>query len=115
MYDKALASAREAKGRCDMAVDIGRVRKGMRVRSSDKADLGKVAEVWLGTDPTAANVRCDEELCSRIEVHHGLLRKQVLYIPYNAIDTVGDAGVVLTVGEKKAKGWLAAPKWLSQA
>ena len=98
-----------------MAVDIGRVRKGMRVRSSDKADLGKVAEVWLGTDPTAANVRCDEELCSRIEVHHGLLRKQVLYIPYNAIDTVGDGGVVLTVGEKKAKGWLAAPKWLSQA
>ncbi len=98
-----------------MAVDIGQVRKGMHVRSSDKADLGKVAEVWLGTDPTAANVRCDEELCSRIEVHHGLLRKQVLYIPYNAIDTVGDAGVVLTVGEIKAKGWSAAPKWLSQA
>jgi sporulation protein YlmC with PRC-barrel domain len=43
------------------------------------------------------------------------VRKQVLYIPYNAIDAVGDAGVVLSVDEKKAKGWLAAPKWLSQA
>jgi sporulation protein YlmC with PRC-barrel domain len=43
------------------------------------------------------------------------VRKQVLYIPYNAIDAVGDAGVVLSVDEKKAKSWLAAPKWLSQA
>ena len=98
-----------------MAVDIGRVRKGMHVRSSDNADLGKVAEVWLGTDPTSASARCDEEVCSRIEVRRGLVRKQVLYIPYNAIATVGDAGVVLSVDERKAKNWAGAPKWLPKA
>ncbi len=98
-----------------MAVDIGRVRKGMHVRSSDNADLGKVAEVWLGTDPTSASARCDEEVCSRLEVRRGLVRKQVLYIPYNAIATVGDAGVVLNVDESKAKNWAGAPKWLPKA
>ena len=95
-----------------MAVDIGRVRKGMQVRSSDNADLGKVAEVWLGTDPTSTSARCNEEVCSRIEVRRGLVRKQVLYIPYNVIATVGDAGVVLSVDESKAKGWAGTPKWL---
>ena len=97
-----------------MAVDMGQVRKGMHVRSSDGADLGKVAEVWLGTDPTAAHARCDEEVCSRVEVHRGLLRKQVLYVPYSAIAAVSGTDVMLYVDAQTAwaKGWSRKPAWL---
>jgi hypothetical protein len=48
---------------------ITQVRKGMEVHTADGQKLGKVAEIWLGTGPTATNPRCDEELCSRLEVH----------------------------------------------
>ena len=50
---------------------IAQVHKGMEVHTADGQKLGKVAEIWLGTDPTATNPRCDEELCSRLEVHSG--------------------------------------------
>ncbi len=97
-----------------MAVDIGQVRKGMHVRSSDGVDLGKVAEVWLGTDPTSAAARCDDEVCSRVEVHRGLLRKQVLYVPYSGIADVSGDAVTLGVDESTAhsRNWSARPKWI---
>ncbi len=41
---------------------VARVRKGMEVHTADGQKLGKVAEVWLGTDPTATHPRCDEEM-----------------------------------------------------
>jgi hypothetical protein len=78
---------------------VGQVRKGMHVHSSDRADLGKVAEVWLGTDPASATARCDEEVCSRVEVRRGLLRKQVLYVPYSGIADVSGDTVTLGVNE----------------
>ncbi len=97
-----------------MAVDIGQVRKGMHVHSSDGADLGKVAEVWLGTDPTSATARCDEEVCSRVEVHRGLLRKQVLYVPYSGIADVSGDTVTLGVNESgvQSKNWAVRPRWI---
>ncbi len=99
-----------------MAVDMARIHKGMQVHSSDGAKLGKVADVWIGVDPTHSNERCDEELCSRLEVHHGLLRKEVLYIPYNAIAEVSDEAVRLKVDEATAhsRNWSLRPKWIGQ-
>ncbi len=97
-----------------MAVDLGQVRKGMHVRTSDGTDLGKVAEVWLGTDPTSASARCDEEVCSRVEVRQGLLRKQVIYIPYNAIAGVSGDTITLSASETDVHkpGWVQRPRWL---
>jgi hypothetical protein len=99
-----------------MAVDIGQIRKGMRVHASDGTDLGKVTEVWLGTDPKAAHARCDEEVCSRIEVHRRerLFRDVVLYVPYSAIAAVSGKDVVLYVDAQTAgaKGWSRKPAWL---
>ena len=44
---------------------VAQVRKGMEVHTADGQTLGKVTEVYLGSDPTASNPLCDEELCSR--------------------------------------------------
>jgi hypothetical protein len=95
-----------------MAVDLGQVRKGMHMRSLDGEDLGRVAEVWLGTDPTSATARCDEAVCSRIEVHRGVLRRRVLYVPYNAVAGVSGEGVILGVDRTRARRWTTPPRWL---
>ncbi len=52
---------------------VAQVRTGMDVHTADGQPLGKVAQVWIGTDPTASSPRCDDERCSRIEVHRGRL------------------------------------------
>jgi hypothetical protein len=100
-----------------MAVEIGKIRKRMRVRTSNGEVLGRVAEVWLGTDPTSATARCDEAVCSRIEVHQGLVRKRVLFVPYNAIRDVSAEGLTLGVDRAtaRAKNWASPPRWLPKA
>ncbi len=99
-----------------MTVDLGQVRKGTQVRTSDGASLGKVREVWLGSDPTSTHARCDEEICSRLEVHHreGLFKDVAMYVPYSAIAEMSGDTVVLKVDEATArsKGWSARPRWI---
>jgi len=96
---------------------IGQVRKGMEVHTSDGHKLGKVAAVWYGTDPSASSSRCDEDICSRLEVHHGLLGHEVLYVPYNAIKTVASDQVQLNVDATTANehDWTKAPGWIAGA
>ena len=94
---------------------VARVRKGMEVHAADGQKLGKVAEVWLGTDPTATNPRCDEELCSRLEVHHGgLFKRSVLYVPYSAIADVAADHVTLNVDAATVseRAWHQKPSWV---
>ncbi len=93
---------------------IARVRKGMEVHTADGQKLGKVAEVWLGTDPTASHPRCDEELCSRLEVHSGgVFKRSVRYVPYSAIANVSDH-VTLSVDAATVNGydWVQRPRWM---
>ncbi len=54
-----------------MAVEIEKVTKGMSVLTSDGVQFGMVADVWIGSDPTVETGRCDDEVCSRLEVHRG--------------------------------------------
>ena len=94
---------------------VTRVRKGMQVLTADGQKLGKVTEVWLGTDPTATNPRCDEEICSRLEVHQGgLFKRSVLYIPYSAIADVAADQVTLNVGAETVneRAWNQKPHWV---
>ncbi len=99
-----------------MAIDIGQVHKGMEVHTLDGVNLGKVEEVWLGTDPASATARCDEEVCSRLEVHRRerLFKDVVLYVPYSAIAAVSGEAVTLNVDAQTAgaKGWSRKPAWL---
>jgi hypothetical protein len=93
---------------------IAHVRKGMEVHTADGQKLGKVAEIWLGTDPTASNPRCDEELCSRLEVHGGsLLKRTVLYVPYSAIANVAADHVALNTDAAtvQERAWTQKPRW----
>jgi hypothetical protein len=95
---------------------IAQIRKGMEVQTTDGQSLGKVTEVWLGTDPAAGDPKCDEEICSRLEVHRGFLGRSVLYIPYNAIGKVTADRVTLTVDAATVheRAWTQKPRWGAQ-
>ena len=76
---------------------IGHVRPGMTVHTWDGQKLGTVAQVWYGTDPTAQDPQCDEAVCSRLEVYHGVVVHRVLYVPCSALATVAAGHVTLNV------------------
>ncbi len=88
-----------------------RIRPGMQVQGADGRSVGKVREVWIGTDPRQSSERCDEEECSRLEVHHGAA---TLYVPYNAIAEVTGKAVQLQMDAAlvNEKGWHRKPRWI---
>ncbi|HEX6289500.1 MAG TPA: hypothetical protein VFZ66_09935 [Herpetosiphonaceae bacterium] len=92
---------------------MAQIRKGMEVRTEDNSSLGTVAHVWLGVDPSSSSQHCDEETCSRLEVHlpH---RGGARYIPYGAISDVSGKIVRLNVTAAQAneKLWHRRPDWL---
>ena len=95
---------------------IARVRKGMPVYTTDDQRLGKVAEVWLGMDPTASNPLCNDELCSRLEVtSRSLIKRSTLYVPYSAIAGVKADQVMLNVDAATARmrPWKQKPAWIA--
>jgi len=90
------------------------VHKGMEVHTKDGHKVGKVTAVWYGTDPSASSPLCDEDICSRVEVHHGFLGRTALYVPYNAIDSVSSDRLVLNIDEPgiNERGWNKRPNWI---
>ncbi len=96
---------------------VARVRKGMEVHTADGQTLGKVAKVWLGTDPTAANPRCDEEICSRLEVTSGgFFKRRVLYVPANTLANVTADRVILSLDAATVneRDWVQRPRWMGE-
>ena len=96
---------------------LAQIHEGMRVHTADGQDVGKITQIWFGTDPSGSTALCDEELCSRLEVHHGWLGRTVLYIPYNAISHA--AGTTVTLGVNAAEvqekdDWHRRPRWFPQ-
>ncbi len=95
---------------------LAQVRSGMAVQTADGQPLGKVAQVWVGSDPTASSPRCDDETCSRIEVQRGrLLTRQVRYVPISAIADVAANHVTLKVDAAAVDehDWLRTPQWIT--
>jgi hypothetical protein len=92
---------------------MAQIRKGMEVTTADGRTLGKVAHVWFGIDPARADQRCDEEECSRLEVHLGR-RGGTRYIPYSAIAGVSGQTVSLSATEATVndKLWHQRPSWM---
>jgi hypothetical protein len=92
---------------------ITRIRPGMQVQGADGRPVGKVTEVWIGADPRHSSERCDEEECSRLQVHHGAA---TLYIPYNAIADVAGTTVRLTLeaATVNERGWYRKPLWIPE-
>lgn len=90
---------------------IVQVRTGMDVVCSDGTSLGKVAEVWYGTDPDANTAYCDDDVCSRLQVQH---KGGPLYVPYSAIAQVAGTQVRLKMDAAKATAmpWRQKPAWV---
>ena len=94
---------------------IARIRKGMEVHTADGQSLGKVAEVYLGTDPTATHPLCDEDVCSRLEVQRGgFFKRSTLYVPYSAIADVATDQVRLNLDAAAVdeRPWNQKPRWV---
>ena len=93
-------------------IDITQIRTGMEVQAADGVTLGKIAEVWVGTDPKDSTTRCDEDTCSRLEVH---VRGGRMYIPYSAIAGMSGKRVTLNVdaATAQAKPWKYRPPWIA--
>ncbi len=91
---------------------LTRIRPGMHVQGADGQPVGKVHEVWIGSDPRASSERCDEDECSRLEVQRGAARA---YIPYNAVAEVTGKTVRLTLDAaavNEQAGWHRKPLWI---
>ena len=93
-------------------IDITQIRTGMEVQAADGVKLGKIAEVWVGTDPRDSTTRCDEDTCSRLEVR---VRGGPMYIPYSALAGVSGKSVTLNVdaATAQAKPWQYRPPWIA--
>jgi hypothetical protein len=96
---------------------LSQVRTGMAVHTADGHNLGKVTHIWYGTDPTATNPQCDDEVCSRLEVHRGVLGGRTLYVPYSAIGDVVAGRVRLSMDAASANehNWHRQPAWIAAA
>ncbi len=90
---------------------LAQIREGMEVKSADGKQLGKIGRVWYGSDPLQRTDRCDEEVCSRLEVQQ---RHTTTYIPFNAISDVSGKCVTLNVDAATVneKGWYRKPLWI---
>lgn len=97
-----------------MAIDnvMTSIHKGMDVRAEDGVALGTVAHVWMGLDP-AGGQQCDEEECSRLEIHL-LHRGGTRYVPYGAIAGVSGRTVKLNLSAAafNEKLWHRRPDWM---
>lgn len=92
---------------------IGQVREGMRVESSDGEEIGVVARIHRGTEPTDPLAACDDETC--VEIRRESFGREVAnYIPCRAVAGVAGDTVTLDVDLETAstKGWARRPAWL---
>ena len=90
---------------------LTQIKEQMLVVSADAQPLGRIQYLWYGLDPDQHTPRCDEEVCSRLQVqYHG----NTFYIPFNAIAHVRGDEVVLTVAAAMVdeKGWYRKPRWI---
>ena len=98
-----------------MAIErpIEQVREGMKVVSSDGVEMGAVARVHRGTEPTDRLAACEDETC--VEVRRESLGREIAnYIPCRALAGVVGDTVRLDVDLETAttKGWATWPAWL---
>ena len=89
------------------------LREGMEVYSADGTKLGKISRVWYGASDSGL-VTSEEETC--VELHRGLLGREILYLPCRIISAVDANGAKLSVDEQTVKetpSWHRKPAWIS--
>ena len=71
----------------------------------------------LASAPTATNPRCDEEICSRLEVTSGgFFKHRVLYVPANTLANVTADRVILSLNAATVneRDWVQRPRWMGE-
>ena len=94
---------------------IRRVREGMRMVSSDGVDLGRVGQVYHGTEPADALEACEDE--TSIEVRRESLgRETAMYVPCRAVaDVIGSTvRLKLDLEAVTSGGWVRRPEWIGE-
>ena len=91
---------------------LSQLHAGMEDRTLDGVSLGRIAQLWYGRDPADSTEQCDEDVCSRLEVHR---ESGALYIPYSAIGGVGTESVTLRMDAAtvEAQPWTQKPRWMA--
>jgi hypothetical protein len=90
------------------------LRKGMEVYTSEGTKLGKVDQVWFGTSVGGLPGQDEEETC--MEVHRGLLGRDVMYLPCRVVAGVDGSRVRLSVDEAAVRdtpSWHHKPSWIT--
>lgn len=86
------------------------IRRGMLVRTSDGALLGRVARVWRGIDADGG-AGWDEGTCSRLQLFGGT---DALYVPCCAVAEVSGDRIVLDTDRETTLAHAAAPGWIRE-
>ena len=92
---------------------VKRLHEGMEVHAADGTKLGKITQIFYGADTPGSSVASEEETC--LEVHHGLLGRERLYLPYRVVAGVTGNIVTLTVDGHTAREtptWHRKPAWV---
>lgn len=89
------------------------LQKGMEVYTTEGAKIGKVDQVWFGSS-VGGHGMDEEETC--MEVHRGLIRKEVMFLPCRVVAGVEGSRVRLNVDEatiQATPSWHRKPSWIS--
>lgn len=89
------------------------LQKGMEVYTADGHKVGKVDQVWFGTSVGGPG-QSEEETC--MEVHRGLLGRDVMYLPCRIVSAVEGSRVRLSVDEEAIRdtpSWHRKPSWIA--
>lgn len=89
------------------------LRKGMEVYTTEGTKLGRIDQVWFGTSVGGPGQN-EEESC--MEVHRGLLGREVVYLPCRIVDGVTGNRVRLSVDEatiRDTPSWHRKPSWIT--
>lgn len=89
------------------------LQKGMEVYTAEGNKLGKIDQVWFGTSVGGPGMS-EEETC--MEVHRGLLGREVMYLPCRIIAGLEGNKVRLNVDEaivRDTPSWHHKPAWIA--
>ena len=94
---------------------VDQIREGMEVTTSDGEKLGKVKQIWYGSETLSSRTPGAEETC--FEVQKGLLGREKLYIPCRFVSQVSGQTVQLSADSQTARttpSWHVKPSWVSE-
>ena len=96
---------------------VEQLREGQEVRSVDGQSMGKIKAIWYGSDqPGSLISTTDEKTCFEVQ-KGGLLSKETLYLPCEAVADISGNAVTLKADADTVKAtpsWHHKPAWIGR-